>query len=370
MARNNARDHGRALPRDRREAGRRRDHRASAPSRVVRLPVFTSLRGLRPRVAARRPDRRADGLGGARARGARLRDDRRRLAGRRPLRRARRADPLRRVRQLAAPRRRADVGDRGAVGGGRRRPRRARARTTFVALTDRAGARRPGSSALVAGLLRLGFLASFISEPVLKGFIIGLALTIIIGQVPKLLRRRARARATSSSSSGTCSATSATRAGCTLARRRSRRWRRARAAARSRRSCPASLVAVLLGIVAVAALRPRRTTASRSSATSTAACRRSACRTSPPHGYLDLAAGGRRRDARRLRRGPRRGQDLRGPRTTTRSTPTASCSASAPPTSAPGLSSGMVVNGSLSKTAVNGSARRAARSCPAWSSPR
>ena len=44
-----------------------------------------------------------------------------------------------------------------------------------------------GLIALVAGLLRLGFLANFISEPVLKGFIIGLALTIIIGQVPKLL---------------------------------------------------------------------------------------------------------------------------------------------------------------------------------------
>ena len=44
-----------------------------------------------------------------------------------------------------------------------------------------------GVIALVAGLLRLGFLASFISEPVLKGFIVGLALTIIIGQVPKLL---------------------------------------------------------------------------------------------------------------------------------------------------------------------------------------
>ncbi len=43
-----------------------------------------------------------------------------------------------------------------------------------------------GVIALVAGLLRLGFLANFISEPVLKGFIIGLALTIIIGQVPKL----------------------------------------------------------------------------------------------------------------------------------------------------------------------------------------
>jgi anti-anti-sigma factor len=43
-----------------------------------------------------------------------------------------------------------------------------------------------GLAALLAGLLRLGFLASFISEPVLKGFIVGLALTIIIGQVPKL----------------------------------------------------------------------------------------------------------------------------------------------------------------------------------------
>src|SRR3954453_23407013 len=44
-----------------------------------------------------------------------------------------------------------------------------------------------GLAALVAGLLRLGFLANFISEPVLKGFIVGLALTIIVGQVPKLL---------------------------------------------------------------------------------------------------------------------------------------------------------------------------------------
>ncbi|WP_250030219.1 SulP family inorganic anion transporter [Paractinoplanes maris] len=43
-----------------------------------------------------------------------------------------------------------------------------------------------GLIALVAGLARLGFLAGLISEPVLKGFIIGLALTIIIGQVPKI----------------------------------------------------------------------------------------------------------------------------------------------------------------------------------------
>ena len=44
-----------------------------------------------------------------------------------------------------------------------------------------------GMVALLAGLLRLGFVANFISEPVLKGFIVGLALTIIVGQVPKLL---------------------------------------------------------------------------------------------------------------------------------------------------------------------------------------
>ena len=41
-------------------------------------------------------------------------------------------------------------------------------------------------AALLGGLLRLGFLANFISQPVLKGFIIGLALTIIVGQLPKL----------------------------------------------------------------------------------------------------------------------------------------------------------------------------------------
>ncbi len=43
-----------------------------------------------------------------------------------------------------------------------------------------------GLAALVAGLLRLGFVANFISEPVLKGFIVGLSLTVIAGQIPKL----------------------------------------------------------------------------------------------------------------------------------------------------------------------------------------
>jgi SulP family sulfate permease len=55
----------------------------------------------------------------------------------------------------------------------------------FVAMTA-ALAITVGLAALAAGLLRLGFLANFISEPVLKGFIVGLALTIIMGQLPAL----------------------------------------------------------------------------------------------------------------------------------------------------------------------------------------
>ncbi len=55
----------------------------------------------------------------------------------------------------------------------------------FVAYTA-ALALVTGVLALGAGLLRLGLLANFISEPVLKGFIIGLALTIMVGQLPKL----------------------------------------------------------------------------------------------------------------------------------------------------------------------------------------
>ncbi len=43
-----------------------------------------------------------------------------------------------------------------------------------------------GFAGVLAGLLRFGFVANFISEPVLKGFIIGLALTIIAGQLPAL----------------------------------------------------------------------------------------------------------------------------------------------------------------------------------------
>jgi sulfate permease, SulP family len=56
----------------------------------------------------------------------------------------------------------------------------------YVALTS-ALALVTGLLGIGAGVARLGFLASFISAPVLKGFIVGLALTIMVGQLPKLL---------------------------------------------------------------------------------------------------------------------------------------------------------------------------------------
>ena len=40
---------------------------------------------------------------------------------------------------------------------------------------------------VIAGFLRLGFIANFLSHPILVGFLNGIALLIIVGQVPKLL---------------------------------------------------------------------------------------------------------------------------------------------------------------------------------------
>ena len=44
-----------------------------------------------------------------------------------------------------------------------------------------------GALFLLAGFLKLGFISDFISKPVLKGFVFGIALNIIIKQLPKLL---------------------------------------------------------------------------------------------------------------------------------------------------------------------------------------
>ncbi|RAL23005.1 SulP family inorganic anion transporter [Lujinxingia litoralis] len=44
-----------------------------------------------------------------------------------------------------------------------------------------------GVAALVAGLLRMGFVVAMVSKPVLKGFVVGLSLAVVWGQLPVLL---------------------------------------------------------------------------------------------------------------------------------------------------------------------------------------
>lgn len=44
-----------------------------------------------------------------------------------------------------------------------------------------------GAILLFASLVRLGFVANFISEPVLIGFKAGIAVVIVVDQIPKLL---------------------------------------------------------------------------------------------------------------------------------------------------------------------------------------
>jgi sulfate permease, SulP family len=56
----------------------------------------------------------------------------------------------------------------------------------FLALTA-ALALVVGGLLLVAGVARLGFISEFLARPVVTGFIVGVAITIIVGQLPKLL---------------------------------------------------------------------------------------------------------------------------------------------------------------------------------------
>ena len=123
----------------------------------------------------------------------------------------RRAGPVRRVRQLPAPGRRADVGHRGAVGRRSSPSWPTAGPGKYVALTA-ALALSPASSASWPACCGWASSPTFISEPVLKGFIVGLALTIIIGQLPKLFGVE-RGDGDFFEQLWGCSATSATRSG-------------------------------------------------------------------------------------------------------------------------------------------------------------
>ena len=140
-----------------------------------------------------------------------------------------------------------------------------------------------GVVALVAGLLRLGFIANFISEPVLKGFIVGLALTIIVGQVPKLFGVEKGEGDFFEQLWDLLG-----QLGDTQGHPGRRRCSSLAIVIGLRRVAPAvpgSLVAVIFGVVVVE-LFDLDARASTSSARSTAACRRSACRTRPRRDYL------------------------------------------------------------------------------------
>ena len=57
---------------------------------------------------------------------------------------------------------------------------------TYLALTA-ALALTVGVILLAAGFARLGFVSDFLSKPVVTGFIFGLAITVVVGQLPKIL---------------------------------------------------------------------------------------------------------------------------------------------------------------------------------------
>ncbi len=221
-------------------------------------------------MAPGRRHRGPHGLGGARARRrspTRRSPASRRSSGSTP--RRPRSIALRGVRQLAPPHRRARC---------RRRPRCRRAASATWPRADpdefldahgdaraRDRCRRPRRRRSCASASS----RTSSREPVLKGFIIGLALTIIIGQVPELLgiesgtgdffeklvglHRRAGPDAAADAPRGSDVACD-----------------RARARRRSRRSCPGSLIAVARAASVGRPLFDLDSTASRSSGPSTA----------------------------------------------------------------------------------------------------
>ena len=315
---------------------------------------FSSLRGYRPRLAARRPRRRPDGVGRAGAGVAGLRDDRRRPARGRPLRGRPVPGALRAARVApgtwwSAPMSATAALSAGIVGGfARRRHRRLRRAHRRARRSSPASSRcSPACSAGVPGVVHLRAGA--------QGLHRRPGADHHRRAAAQAVRRRQGRAATSSSRSGTWSRTSATPTCATLVGRPAQPGRRAGAAA---------LAAAGPRLAGRGAARHRRRRALRPG--------RPRGRDRRPH-RLRAAAPRRSRRCR----GRRTGCSSSGPRSAccwsasprgsgpprrtppgraTTSTRTGSCSGWAPPTSGAGLASGMVVNGSLSKTAVNGGA--------------
>ena len=302
----------------------------------MRLPVYGWVCGLRPPVAAGRRDRRADGVGGARAGGARLRLDRRGLAGR-----------------SASTRRPGALIFYAAFGSSRHLvtgPMAATAALSAAAVGDLAA---PGSDEFLQLTITLGLVVGALAR---RG-------RAPAARLPRELHLRARAEGVHRRAR----ADDHHRPGAEALRDPEGRGRllppdlgppdeprrderdhaaRRRAVARARPRAE-GVRAGRSGIArrgarrdrGGAGLQPGGTTASRSSARSRAGSRRSGFRTWPrtatstsrPRRWGSCSSASPRASARR-RPTPRA--------TTTRSTRIASCSASAPPTSPPGSRAG------------------------------
>ena len=237
-------------------------------------------------------------------------------------------------------------------------PGRAVALTAGLALVT-------GLITVAAGLLRLGFLAGFVSQPVLKGFIIGLALTIVAGQLPKLLGARAGGRRVRREGLGAVD-----RAGAHQRVGGRRRRGFAGAAAASAALRPPGAVGdgrgagrgAGLGAAGPARAWGGRRRADRERSAAVRAARSSDSRTTPP-----LSARGGHRP-RRVRRGPRLRRRRTRPRRATTSSPTASCSGSGRRTWALACAPGWWWAAACPRPPPTVAQVRARR-CPGWSSP-
>ena len=151
------------------------------------VPITQWLPALRAVVPRQRSARRSRRLGGARAAGRRLRRAGRCAAAGRACDGARGGRAVRRLRHLPRARRRPELDDRDHRGGGARLGRGRVSRPRSTRRSSPPSRMLTGVVLVVAGALRLGFVSEFLARPVLVGFISGIGVLIIVGQLPKLL---------------------------------------------------------------------------------------------------------------------------------------------------------------------------------------
>ena len=205
--------------RPRREGSRMTTAAAKAKPKQSALPIFGGILPIDPGPRPDRRHRRRDPRSAGHPGGHGLHEDRGHARRHRPLHAPPAGPPVRHLRVVAAPRGRRRLGDGRDP---RDRPRRDRRRGRLARSTSR----WPGSprscaarSCSLARILRLGFIANFLSRSVLIGFLTGVGIQVAMGQVAGMFGVSATAAARPSRSSPTRSGRSrpATRVYATLA---------------------------------------------------------------------------------------------------------------------------------------------------------